>query len=159
MMGRSLLVVGWLGTALLLITAVLGFRLEGADSLAPHLLGGLVACLLVLFSHSWILFYLVGTGKAIKEAVAEHGLDAELVERTKQFKALSYPWLMTATLLTMAAFILGGGVATRVLPVWIHHGLFWIALAAQLRALAREHEALGGNERLLAEVRRLVAGG
>ena len=47
-------------------------------ALQPHLLLGLVACLLLLFSHSWVMFYLIGTGKAIKDAVNENQLETEL---------------------------------------------------------------------------------
>ncbi len=153
MMGRALLVVGWLGTAGFVLAGVVGYRLPG-DSLANHLLLGLVASLLVLFSHCWILFYLIGTGKAVKDAVREHDLPAELVAATRRFKHQSNPWMLLAMLLAMATFIVGGGVQTKVVSSWVHHALFLAALAAQLFTLAIEHRVLGANHRLLVDVDR-----
>ena len=159
MMGRALLIVGWLATLGLVANAVLGYLLGSTlPSLTPHLLLGLVACLLLLFSHSWVMFYLIGTGKAIKDAVRDHGLDPAFAEETKRFKNASYPWLMLAMALVMATFILGGGVATGFVPSWVHHVLFYAAIPAQGYALWIERRILGDNERLMADVdRRLVA--
>jgi hypothetical protein len=54
----------------------------------------------------------------------------------------------------MATFILGGGVYTGAVPLWVHHGLFWLTLAAQLRALVLEGRVLGANDRLMADINR-----
>ena len=35
---------------------------------------------------------------------------------------------MLAMGLVMAVFIIGGGVYTRLIPAWVHHGLFYLAL-------------------------------
>jgi hypothetical protein len=153
MMSRALLVVGFLATLGFVATGVLGYRVGGdGESFQMHLLLGLVSSLLLLFSHCWIMFYLIGTGKAIKDAVAEHGLEAEIVSRTKRFKADTFGWMMLAMGLAMAAFILGGGVYTGAVPKWVHHGLFYLALAAQAWTLMRETRALAANDRLMAEI-------
>ena len=148
MMGRALLIVGWIATAGLVATGLAGyfFSLE-SGSIGLHLSLGLASSLLLLFSHCWIMFYLIGTGKAIKEAVAEYGLEADLVERTKDFKNRSYPSLMLAMGLVMAVFIIGGGVYTRFIPAWVHHALFYAALVVQVRTLAIERSvpAAGGG--------------
>lgn len=159
MMGRALLIVGWLATLGMIATAVLGY-LGGSDpELGPrHVLVALASVLLLLFSHCWIMFYLIGTGKAIKDAVKENGLDAAAVEETKRFKNESYPSLMLAMALAMATFILGGGAATGTLPPLVHHALFWAALLAQGRALWREQKVLAANERLMADLDRTLAG-
>ncbi len=127
------------------------------ESAGLHVLIGLATCLLLLFSHCWIMFYLIGTGKAIKQAVAEGGLPQELVEETKEFKNRSYPWLMLAMVLAMATFILGGGVDTGSVSRWVHQGMFLVTLAVQLRALWIEHLVLRANEHLLRRVERMVA--
>jgi len=157
-MGRALLMVGWLATAGLVVSGWLGYSVEDGASFEIHVLLGLASALLLLFSHSWIMFYLIGTGKAIKEAVARGGLESHYVEETKDLKNLSYPVLMLATGLAMATFIVGGGVATRVIPAWIHHLLFWLTLAVQLRALVREGQVLERNRRLMLEVDRKAGG-
>ena len=160
MMGRALLVVGSIATIGLLVTAMLGYALpSGADpaSLSNHLTAAVLTSLLLLFSHCWILFYLIGTGKAIKTAVAEHGLESEIIEQTKMFKNRSNPWLMLAMMLAMATFVLGGGVATSVVPAWVHHALFVVTALTQFWALKVEYEVLMANEKLFKSIdRRLV---
>lgn len=162
MMGRALLVIGWMATAGLVVTGALGYFLHGpADpGLSRHVLLGLASALLLLFAHCWIMFYLIGTGRAIKDAVNEHALDPALYEATKGYKNRSYPMLMLALGLAMATFILGGGVATGSVPSWIHHALFYATLLAQARALQLEGRVLVENERLMGDInRRLAAAG
>jgi len=160
MMGRALLIVGAMATLGLAAAAVLGYMLQGpvGPEMSRHVLVALASCLLLLFSHCWIMFYLIGTGKAIKEAVNEHKLDPELIEETKRYKNRSYPSLMLAMALAMATFILGGGAATGVLPVWVHHVLFWATLVAQGRTLWIEKGVLEANERLMADIDRRLIG-
>ncbi len=154
MMGRALLIVGTMATLGVVASAVLGYLLSAPTDpdMPRHVLVGLASSLLLLFSHCWIMFYLIGTGKAIKDAVREHGLDPAFVEETKRFKNASYPWMMLAMALVMATFILGGGVATGSLPSWVHHVLFYVAVLAQIYALWIERRVLADNERLMAEV-------
>lgn len=159
MMGRALLIIGALATLGLVASAVLGYLMTSpADPGMPrHVLVSLAASLLMLFSHCWILFYLIGTGKAIKEAVKEYGLDGSVVEQTKTFKTRSNPMLMLAMLLVIATFVVGGGVATGSVPSWVHQVLFWATLVVQIRALWIEKVVLDANEKLMADLDRRVA--
>jgi 4-hydroxybenzoate polyprenyltransferase len=159
MMGRALLIVGAMSTLGVIAAAVAGYTLHGpTDANMPlHVLIGLASSLLLLFSHCWIMFYLIGTGKAIKDAVRENGLEPAIVEETKRFKNESYPWLMLAMGLVMATFIVGGGVATGSVPRWVHHALFYLAAAAQGYALWVERRVLTENERLMEAVDRRLA--
>lgn len=159
MMGRALLVIGWMATAGLVATGILGYLLKApADPGLPrHVLLGLASALLLLFAHCWIMFYLIGTGKAIKDAVKENDLPADMVEATKRFKNRSYPVLMLALGLAMATFILGGGVATGAIPAWVHQTLFYATLLAQARALQLEGQVLAENERLMGDINRRLA--
>ncbi|MEZ5331405.1 MAG: hypothetical protein R2991_05000 [Thermoanaerobaculia bacterium] len=152
MMGRALLIIGWCGTLAFVATAVLGYGVDSMESMGRHMLVALVACFLLLFSHCWILFFLIGTGKAVKETVARADLEGDFVERTRRFKMESNPPMMLAMLLIMATFIVGGGVQTEVIPVWIHHALFFLTLAVQLWTLVVEHRVVAANARLLREV-------
>ena len=159
MMGRALLIIGLMATLGLMATGALGYSLHGPldERLRVHVLLALAASLLLLFAHCWIMFYLIGTGRAIKDAVNENKLDPNYIEETKRFKNQSYPMLMLALGLAMATFILGGAVATGSLA-WLHHILFYATLLAQLRALQLEWRVLGENERLMVDInRRLVA--
>lgn len=160
MMGRALLIVGAMATLGFIASAVLGYTLAApTDADMPlHVLVGLASCLLLLFSHCWIMFYLIGTGKAIKEAVNENGLPPSLIEDTKRFKNASYPSLMLAMTLAIATFVLGGGVATGAMPSWIHHVLFYVTVLVQVRALWIENRVLVENERLMADINSRLAG-
>jgi hypothetical protein len=158
MMGRALLVVGLVATLGFTAAAVVGYRGLAGDGMQLHLLLALVSSLLLLFSHCWIMFFLIGTGKAIKSAVAEHGLETELVAETRRFKNATFGWALLAMGLAMATFILGGGVFTGVVPRWVHHGLFYLALAAQAAALWRESRVLSANDRLMAAINRRLGG-
>ena len=160
MMGRALLIVGAMATLGLITAAVLGYMLPGpvGPDMSRHVLVALASCLLLLFSHCWIMFYLIGTGKAIKEAVNENGLEPSLIEDTKRFKNASYPSLMLAMTLAIATFVLGGGVATGSLPSWVHHVLFYATLVVQARALWIENRVLVENERLMADINGRLSG-
>ena len=148
-MGRALLILGWLATAGLLATGLIGFQVDAQTGIGLHLLVGLFSSLLVLFSHSWIMFYLIGTGKAVKTAVAEHNLSRDLVIQTVDFKNRSYPSLMLAIGVVMVTFIVGGGVATHVIAPWIHAVLSAIALLVQIRAMVIEGRVILANDRLM----------
>ena len=156
MMGRALLIVGVMGTLGLIASAVMGYALQGplGPEMQRHVLVSLASSLLLLFSHCWIMFYLIGTGKAIKDTVKEYGMDPAIIEETKRFKNESYPSMMLAMPLSMATVILGGGAATGSLPSWVHHGLFFAALVVQLRSLWIEKKVLDENERLMMDVDR-----
>lgn len=159
MMGRALLIVGVMATLGLIASAVFGYLLEGPPGprMQLHILVALASALLLLFSHCWIMFYLIGTGKAIKDAVREYGLEQALVEETKRFKNVSYPSLMLAMTLAIATFVLGGGAAMNALPSWIHHVLFFATLVVQVRALWLENLVLVDNEKLMADINRRLA--
>jgi hypothetical protein len=148
-MGRALLIVGWLGTAGWLASGWLGYSMASKNDLSHHMLFALISSFLILFSHCWILFYLVGTGKAVKDAVKEHGLEPELIDETRTFKNRSNPWMMIAMLVVMATFIVGGGVQTGAVGSWVHWTLAYLSIGVQLRTLVIEHQVLASNEKLL----------
>jgi hypothetical protein len=156
MMGSALVILGWISTIGFLGTGVIGWLAPGSASIGLHILAALLTSLLLLFSHCWIMFYLIGTGKALRLAVEEHHLDQAIIEETKRFKNLSYPWLMAAMGFAMATFILGGGVPTGAIPKWVHQGLFLITLAVQVRTVLIEQSVLSQNWRLLRSTDRKI---
>lgn len=157
MMGRALLIIGVVATLGFLATGILGYWITGpADAGMPrHMLLALGSCLLMLFSHLWIFFYLIGTGRAIRQTIRELSLEPGLSEATTRFKRC-YPWLLTAMIASVATFLLGGFVATRALPVWTHHALFFVTLALQAVSLWLEARALAASEGLIGDVDRLA---
>jgi hypothetical protein len=142
-----------------MVAAGLGYGLSSpADSGMPtHVVAALVALLLLMFSHSWILLYLLGTGKVIRDAVREGALDPEPLADSRRLRKVCYPVILLAAILTMATFLVGGAVAARAASPWIHQALFWGALAVQGAALWFEWKGLAVNERLLVDVDRKLA--
>ena len=154
MMGRSLLIVGALGTVAVAVAGGLGYGLSSpADAgMKPHIVAALVAILLVMFAHSWILLYLLGTGRMIRDAVREGGLDAALLAESRRLRRVCYACLVAAAALVMATFLVGGAVAGKGATPWVHHLLAWVAIAVQGLALWIEWRTLAANERLMGNV-------
>jgi hypothetical protein len=156
MMGRALLMIGWLAALGLLIAGFHGYFVDGTDGLSRHVLLALLASLLLLFSHCWILFYLIGTGKVIKGAVVEHKLEPEILDQLREFKNQTSPWLLVAMILAIATFVVGGAVVTKSMPAWAHQTLFYVTVVVQIVTLRRETRVLIANERLITEINQRV---
>jgi hypothetical protein len=154
MMGRALVILGWLATIGLVGTGALGYQVGQQGGVGWHLLVALFSSLLALFSHSWILFYLIGTGKAVKSAAHLHGLGNGPGAVIRELKQRSSSWLMLAMAAVMTTFIVGGGVATGVVPRWMHALLFYATLAIQIRTLVVEAAVVADNEQLMQAVDR-----
>jgi hypothetical protein len=145
---------------LCLVSAVLmglvtydGFRTSaGRLEAAAHIRFALFGIVVVLFTHTMTLFYFVGTGTRIKKVVREHRLPSGLYDRTLRFKARLFPWLTFTPLVTMGAFILGGGAHTRVLPAWAHGVPALVALVMNLITAVVALRCLGENIALVDEI-------
>lgn len=154
MMERSMLIVGVLATLGVAASAVLGYLLASpADAAMPtHVLVALASTLLAVFSHSWILLYLLGTGKAVGDAIRSGGLDLGLSQRTRRLKSFTYPWVLLAMAGLLAVFALGAASTANLVPVRHHHVAFYAVLLVQGAALWAEGRVLRENERLLLDV-------
>jgi hypothetical protein len=160
MIRRALLILGLLATAGLLAAAALGYGLLGvtAETLRGHVLVGLAAVLVLLFAHCWILLYLFATGRLIAEVVRERGMDAGWIGEAGRFRTRAVPWLLAAIGAALATFLLGGASVAGSVPAWLHHGLFYLALIAQVCALWIERRVLADNERLMVDLGQRLAG-
>ena len=123
----------------------------GADASA-HIRFALFTIVIVLFTQTMTLFYFVGTGSRIKKVAQRFGLDRTLVDRTRVFKARLFPWLTFTPLVTMAAFIVGGGAHTHLIPGWIHGALALLALAMNLATAAIAIVCIADNIVLIDEI-------
>ena len=148
-----------LGFLLLATVALIGWatyqgcRLS-AGALPPrtHIGFALFAIVVTLFTQTMTLFYFVGTGSRIKKVVRDHHLDAGFIDRTVRLKARLFPWLTFTPLVTMGAFILGGGAHTRVLPPWVHGGPAVLALGMNVVTAAIAVFCIGENVVLIDEI-------
>jgi hypothetical protein len=149
-MAAALLTLTGLSIAGLLASFLMAFELVAAGE--SHVGVAVFATMLNLLAHSFMMFYLIGKGKAVREAVAEGGLDAEYVRRISRMRSPVFSQATLAMTLTMLAAITGASVDVRVMPSWPHALLAALAIGWQLRALAAEARALSGISGVVDEV-------
>jgi hypothetical protein len=114
-----------------------------------HMLLAIPAAMFQLFGHSLTMFYLIGTGRRIKEWAAEHGGAPDLIRKVAGFKKTVFPAATYTLLLVIAVFVLGGGGAAGAIPGSVHGVLALAALALNALALWRELEGIGETVMLM----------
>jgi hypothetical protein len=144
-MAQFLLITTLLSIAGLIATSVVGF-MAPPGHYAQHIFFALATVVLGLFSQSMTMFFFIGTGKEIKDAADQ---DAEVVRRTKAFKAKVFPAATYAMLVLMVTFIMGGGVASGKTPRWLHLGLTVASLVMYARAYWFQLQAMTENASLM----------
>ena len=152
----ALLTSSLMGIAGLVVTLYLGFTIDGRVGLQQHFLFAMFATFVAILAQCMSMFYFIGTAKQAKDLLGSHPQAADIIRRTREFKSRVFPPATFAILFTMAAWIIGGGVDTRVIPVWIHTTLAVAALSGNLYAFAREAQYMIKNNILLDEVAVLI---
>ena len=143
--------VGFTG---LVATAVLGLR--GAD-VSRHISFGIFSTLITLLAHSMMMFYLIGKGKAVKDAMAEHGVAGDYYRRFASARKPVFGIATLAMAATMVAAILGASVDTGVLPPIVHAMIAYGAIACNVAAGKIEIDALTRSTRIVDEVNARIA--
>ena len=100
-----------------------GILVDTPASIRSHIVMALAATGLSVFAHSLTLMYVVAVGRMIREAVEKKQLDQKYIVQTKGYRKTISKWATLAMVAVMAQTILGGGVHTRMFPVWFHFGL------------------------------------
>lgn len=149
-------ILGFLFVATVIVLAWItweGFRTSaGSLGAGSHIRLALFGIVVVLFTYSMTLFYFVGTGSRIKKVVREHRLNGDLADRTRRFKSQLFPWLTFTPLVLMAAFIIGGGAHTRVIPGWAHGSLALAGLGMHFVTTFLAIRSIGENVVLIDEI-------
>jgi hypothetical protein len=135
-------------------TAVTG--LFGGD-ITRHITFGIFSTMITLLAHSMMMFYLIGKGKAVKDAMAEGGLTGDYYRRIAVARKPVFSMGTLAMALTMTTAILGASVDTGVLPPIVHAMIAYAAIAANAAAAKIEIDALGESSRVVDEVNRLLS--
>ena len=158
MIGKVLLVLGVLGTAGLIATGAFGYGLVGSSDLHVrlHLLLSLEATLVLLFSHTWIVLYLLATGRVITRAASGRADAADLLDQARRLRLKAIPWLLAALGAVGAAFLSGGTAYSGPFLKIVHHALYFIAVAAQVGALVVERRVLAEHDRVTASLLRRI---
>ena len=150
-MAQALLTAVFLGLAGLVTTTVFGLR--GTD-ISRHISYGIFSTMVTLLGHSMMMFYLIGKGKAVKDAMAEHGVTGDYYRRIAAARKPVFSIGTLAMAVTMVTAILGASVDTHVLPPIVHAMIAYAAIACNLAAVKTEISALTDSSRIVAEVNR-----
>ena len=130
-----------------------GFRVAyGLGEIRFHVSTGLFAAFLSVFAHCMSMFYFIGTGKVIREAVQDRGLAPGYAGEARAFKTRYFPIASLTIAATMAAPILGGALDAGRVVRDVH---LWVAVAAlvlNLAASAVAVKGIWGNLGLIARV-------
>jgi amino acid transporter len=164
---RLLLVLACLDGIFFAVTAALGITLSGSGSILRHNSLGLLTAMFTCFLHVLVLFYFIGTGKDIREAVeADPELRSRFVPWTRAQKRRVFPRATLSILLTIVATLMGGEVHSRILALdggatlplravpawWVHLVLVLAALLANAGAFVVEIAAVRENRRGIEEI-------
>jgi hypothetical protein len=152
-LAQALLTAVGVGLIGLIAAAVFGIR--GTD-VGRHISFGFFSTLLMLLAHSMMMFYLIGKGKAVKDAMAEHKMAGDYYRRIAAARKPVFSVSTLAMAVTMVAAILGASVDTGVLPAVVHGMIAYGAIACNLAAVKIEIDALTESARVVEEVNRQI---
>ena len=153
-MSAALITASVISLVGLAFTFVLGYMVGTSDEVFRHATLGFFFTMITLLAHSMTVFYLIGKGRAIKDAVADGGLQTDAVARVSALRRPVFKLATLAMVLTMVTAIFGGGVDTGVIPGGFHAMLGIAALAASGIALRAIVDALNASSRIVDEVNR-----
>ena len=148
-MAQALLSAIGIGLVGLVAAAVFGLR--GSD-VARHISFGFFSTMVMLLAHSMMMFYLIGKGKAVKDAMVEHNVGGDYFQRIAAARKPVFSIATIAMAVTMVAAILGASVDTGVMPAVIHGMIAYGAIACNLAAVKIEIDALIESARVVDEV-------
>lgn len=112
--------------------------------------------MVLLLAHSMMMFYLIGKGKAVRDAMTENEMTGDYDRRIAAARKPVFSIATYAMVATMIAAILGASVDTHVMPPILHAMIAYGAIACNLAAVKIEAEALAESSRIVDEVNRLL---
>ena len=152
-MAQALLTGVLLGLGGQIVTVVFGLR--GTD-VGRHISVGIFSTLVTLLAHSMMMFYLIGKGKAVKDAMVEGHLMGDHYQRIALARKPVFSIGTLAMAVTIVTALMGASVDTRLLPPFVHALVSYGAIACNLAAAKIELDALGQSNRVVDEVNRLL---
>jgi hypothetical protein len=148
-LAQALLTGVFLALVGLATTAVFGLR---GNDISRHISYGIFSTLITLFAHSMMMFYLIGKGKSVKDAMAEHHVTGDYYQRIAAARKPVFSVGTVAMAVTMLTAIIGASVDTGVLPPMVHAMIAYGAIVCNLTAAKIELSALSASSRIVDEV-------
>ena len=147
----------FISVVLLFINAMQGyfdFKIYNAS----HIQFAFISTIFYMFAESWVMFYLIGSGKTIKETILNYKLDKNLYQEVILSKRKVFPHITLNILLVGTVFVIGGGVHTKVISITVHGWLFIISMLHFLYTIKLQHEAFKDTSKLLSKLGKLIEG-
>jgi hypothetical protein len=154
-LAQALLTAVLVGLGGLIAATVYGLR---ATDVSTHILVAFFSVMVVLLAHSMMMFYLIGKGKAVKDAMAEHNLAGDWYRRIAIARKPVFSIGTLAMGVTIVAAILGASVDVQVLPPIVHAYIAYAAIISNVLALRVEVGALAESSRIVDDVNQQIAG-
>lgn len=157
-MPYALLSLIWTSVAFYLVTILSGLHFWGNDGfLKNHIASALTATVLLLFAHTMVMFYFIGTGKKIKEFTSEwdDATKNRIRQRIIEQKRKLFPHMTLICILVVVVFVLGGALSANLISKTLHG---WVALSVfvyTIHVSATETIHLFKNIDLITEVNQI----
>src|SRR5216110_2978733 len=135
LVAQALLTAVFIGLAGLVTAVVFGLQ---ATDVGRHISVGIFSTMVTLLAHSLMMFYLIGKGKAVKDAMAEYHVSGDYYRRIAAARKPVFSIGTLAMGVTMVTAILGASVDTGVLPPIVHATIAYGAIACNLAAVKTE---------------------
>jgi len=146
---QALLTAVFLGLAGLVATSIFGLQ---ATDVSRHISFGIFSTMITLLAHSMMMFYLIGKGKAVKDAMAEHSVAGDYYRRIAAARKPVFSIATLAMAVTIATAIMGASVDTGVLPPMVHAVVAYGAIVSNLAAVKIEISALTASSQIVDKV-------
>lgn len=130
----ALITLVWVSNAFLILTVLSGLKVWGATQfMTNHMTSALTTVMLLLFTHSMIMFYFIGTGKKVKEVISDWGEKRESYWGKVIFvKRKLFPPMTYVCLLIVLMFLMGGALSAGLVSKKIHQGVVYFTLVYNL---------------------------
>lgn len=138
----------------LAVSGVFGLMVASPPDLFRHTSLAIFSTLVNLLSHSMMMFYLIGKGRAVRDAMSEGGLTGNHYREIARARVPVFSWATYAMGATILTALLGASVDTRVLSGWVHAACGLGAVALNLLALRHEIRAATTSARVVNDVNR-----
>ena len=155
-MAAALLTATTLSIVGLAVSVVLGHLAHAPSEVLRHVSLAVFVTMMTLLSHSMLMFYLIGKGKAVREAATAGELSGDFAAAISNARKPVFSLAMVAITLTIMAAVIGAGVDTGALPTGFHTLLAYFAVLCNVATLRAEYVALVTCARVVDKVNRLL---
>jgi hypothetical protein len=161
-MAVALLALLFMGLVMLIANLLLGQfptlagELLGTSFLSTHIILGVIASLLALFSTVITMFYFIGTGKAVKESVQEWELDERYYQMVLKYKKKYFPTMTLSLVVYIALPSVGAATSADYLSAGFHSLVAYLTILTHAFICYQGWFYIFENDRLVATVDRLA---